>query len=343
MKKKILILSLAAAIAVWGFIKYRSHSATEGPEPVWVQASQVKETTLPIEIHAIGTLVARSAEISPHVAEHVKRILFKDGTYVIQGTPLIQLDEDVYKAQYDSALAQLVYSENNYKRMASLGKVGAVSKQAIDQADSEWKEKKANVEESEATLKQMTLYAPFDGMVGKCKVNPGDYVTEGQGIVTITDTKHLRVEYNVPEKYLPLLKQGQMVNITTEAYPDRVFTGTVAFISPTINTDNRAVSLYAEVPNENNELAAGMFVNVIQRLNNEEHALLIPARSLVPTLEGEQVYKIVNGKASAVNVVLGRRMKDKVQIVQGLSSGDQVVTDGQLKIRDGVPVKVKID
>ncbi|TAK79099.1 MAG: efflux RND transporter periplasmic adaptor subunit [Gammaproteobacteria bacterium] len=340
-KKVVIIVLMVLAISSLGVMKYRSKSMAADQEAVWVQASQVKETTLPIDVHAIGTLVARSADISPHVAEHVEKILFQDGVFVTQNTPLIQLDDAVYKAKYASAKAQLIYSENNYKRMALLGKVGAISKQAIDQADSEWKEKKADAEENEATLKEMTLYAPFDGVVGKCKVNPGDYVTEGQSMVTITDTKHLRVEYNVPEKYLPLLKLGQAVSITTEAYPGRTFAGTLAFIAPTINTDNRSISLYAEVPNQKNELAAGMFVDVTQHLGSDQRALVIPARSLVPMVEGEQVYKIVDGKAVAISVVVGRRMEDSVQVVQGLSANDQVITDGQLKVKNGVPVKVK--
>jgi membrane fusion protein, multidrug efflux system len=341
-KKRIYIVSLLIlAMTIWGVMKYHSRSAAQNPDAIWVKASVVKETPLPLEANTIGTLVARSVEITPEVAGHVEKILFRDGTFVEQGTPLIQLDNAVYKAKYESAKAKLAYSENDYKRKALLGKQGAIAQQAIDQAETDLKEKKAEARENEVMLNKMKLMAPFDGTVGKSKINPGDYVNIGQNLVTLTDTKHLRIEYNVPEKYLPSLKLRQEVKITSSTYSEKVFSGKVSFISPTINTDNRSVSLYADVPNENNLLAAGMYVKVIHSLGTEERALMIPARSLVPMLDAEQVYKIVDGKAYAVTIVIGKRTGDTVQVTQGLSSGDVVITDGQLKVKNGVPVKVK--
>ena len=341
-KKKIYLFSFLILAAVsGGIMKYYSHATVPNPKAIWVQASKVKETPLPVEATAIGTLVARSVEITPEVAGHIEKIFFRDGTFVKQGAPLIQLDNAVYKAKYESAKAKLVYSENDYKRKVSLGKQGAIAQQAIDQADADLKEKKADARESEVMLNKMQLLAPFDGTVGKSNVNTGDYVNIGQKLVTLIDTKHLRIEYNVPEKYLPALKLGQVVKIISATYPKKVFSGTVSFISPTINTDNRSVSLYANVPNEANLLAAGMYVKVVHSLGTEEGALMIPARSLVPMLDAEQVYKVVDSKAYAVTVVVGKRLADDVQVTQGLSLGDVIITDGQLKVKNGVPVNVK--
>jgi len=342
MKKKIAIASFVIIVAsAWSVIHYRSQSAMPLLNTIWVQATKVNESTLPLTAHAIGTLVARSVEITPEMAGHVKKILFQDGSFVRQETPLIQLDDAIYKAKNESANAQLAYSANDYKRKSLLGKQGAITQQAIDQADADLKEKRADAKESEVMLSKMKLTAPFDGIVGKGKVNPGDYVTTGQSVVTLTDVKHLRVEYNVPEKYLPSLKLKQEVKITTATYPGKIFFGNVSFISPTINTENRSVSLYADVPNDSNVLAAGMFVNVMQSLGTDEKVLMIPARSLVPILDGEQVYKVVDGKAYAVTVLIGKRVGEDVQILQGLSPGDSVITDGQLKVKNGIPVKIK--
>lgn len=340
-RKKIIITAfIFSVIAVFGIVKYRSKSSANDADMIWVQASKVTETTIPLETHEIGTLVARTVEITPEVAGHVQKILFKDGAFVQEGAPLIQLDDAVYQSQLQSANAKLMYSEGNFKRMVLLGKQGAIAKQAIDQADADLKERKADAEQSAVMVKKMKLTAPFSGMVGKSRVNPGDYVTIGQSLVTLVDTKHLHIEYNVPEKFLPALKLGQNVNITTSTYPDKIFTGTVAYIAPTINSENRSVSLYAEVPNEANLLAAGMFVNVTQLLGKEEKVLMVPARSLVPVLDGELIYKIIGGKAQSVNVIIGKRSKDYVQVLQGLSVGDVVITDGQLKVKNGAPVKI---
>ena len=341
-KKKIYLVALIMlTIPVWYAVKHYFHSTTAEMDAVWVQASKVREEKLPVEMHAIGTLIARSIEITSEMAGHVEKIYFQDGAAVSKDTPLIQLDDAIYKAKYESAKAKLAFSETNFRRMIFLGKKGAIAKQAIDQAESDLKERRAEARENEVMLNKMLLTAAFDGRVGKSKVNPGDYVTVGQSMVTLTDTKHLRIDYNVPERYMPLLKLGQAVSITTAAYPGKTFYGKVAFISPTINADNRSVSLYAEIPNEDNKLAPGMFVNVTHSLGTEERALMIPARSLVPVMDGEQVYKVVDNKAYAVTVVIGRRTEKNVQALQGLSVGDRVITDGQLKIKNGVPVKVK--
>lgn len=342
-KKKIILLVIVVfSMVAWGAMKFYAHPKVPTAPEVWVTTSKVKPTTQPLNVHAIGSLVARSVEITPEVAGHVKNILFKDGSPVKAGDPLIQLDDAIYASKFASAKAKLIYSENDFARKTSLGKQGAIARQAIDQADADFKEKKAEADESNVMLNMMRLIAPFDGVLGKCKINPGDYVNVGQSLVTLTDTKHLRVEYNIPETYLPRLKLGQEVTITSAAYPNKIFIGKVAFISPTITLENRSVALYAEVLNNEGLLTAGMFVDVNQILGTKKDVLLIPARSLVPILDGVEVYKVVDGKALAVPVTTGKRISDMVEVKQGLSSGDDVITDGQLKVRNGMPIKIKI-
>lgn len=341
MRKKFLITGLIAIFAIVLFMKFHSNTVAPSDDTIWVAAKKVTETTLPLKAEVIGTLSARSVEISPEAAGHVLKIHFTDGSLVKSGEPLIQLDDAIYRAKFESAKAKYIYSKNNYGRMVFLGKRGAIAKQAIDQSESDLKEKKADMDEAEVLLKKMQLTAPFDGVVSKSKVNLGDYVTVGQSVVTLTDTNHLHIEYNISEKYLPLLKLNQSVTITTSAYPGEIFKGTVAYISPTINTDNRSVSLYAEIPNTQGKLAAGMFVNVKQSLGTAKHVLMIPARSIMPILDGEQVYKIVDGKAVAVTVEIGKRTENEVEVLQGLRKDDLIITDGQLKVKNGMPVKYK--
>ena len=265
MKTKMMVgIVLAAVLTLSVGYKFFHRSGNADISAIIVKASTVQETDLPQEIHVIGTLTARSVQITPEIPGHVNTVLFKDGSVVTRNTVLVQLDDAVYKAKFESAKAKLHYSENNFRRMALLGKKGVVAQQAIDQAESDLKERKAEMDENEVMLNKMKLTAPFDGVVGNSHVNPGDYVTVGQNIVTLTDTKHLRIEYTVPEKYLPHLKLGQNVQVTTAAYPGKTFTATLTFISPTINTDNRSIALYAEIDNTENLLAAGMFVEASQ-------------------------------------------------------------------------------
>src|SRR5437870_1755639 len=121
-KKKIIIASLIIlSIAIGSGFKYYFRSASAPSDAIWVEASKVNESTLPLEVTAIGTLVARSVEITPAIAGHVEKVFFQDGTFAKQGTVLIQLDDAIYKAKYASAKAKLAYSENNFKRMTLLG------------------------------------------------------------------------------------------------------------------------------------------------------------------------------------------------------------------------------
>lgn len=343
-KKWIMGILLAAAIVVILVVvaaKFHRSSRHADNEQILVEAAAVKTAVMPMEAHALGTLSARSVEIIAESGGQVRKIYFKDGTPIKQGELLLKLDDAVLAAKYTSSKAEFNYMEGNYQRMLPLGKRGYVAKDTLEKAEAELKKKQAEMQENAVLLDRARLVAPFAGVAGKCKVSEGEFVSAGQSVVSLTDTKHLRVEYNLPEKYLPQLKIGQEVKISSTAYPGKFFTGNVSFISPTINVDNRSINLYADVPNEQNELASGMLVEVVQTLGSQEQALMIPARSLVPVLDGQQVFKVVNGKASAVNVVIGKRTENEVQIVQGLSASDTVITDGQLKVRNATPVKVK--
>ncbi len=337
----IILLGIVLATA-WYMVKYRHAKAGPVQDSVVVEIDKVKLGNIPIEAQSVGTLVAsQSIQISPEVAGQVARILVNDGAFVKKGTPLIQIEDTVKKVKAESAKANFHYSQTNYNRLVILGKKGVISQQAIDQALADLKEKKALAEENRVLAEKMLLVAPFDGTLGKVKTNPGEFVAVGQQIATLTDIKNLRVEYNISEKYLAHIKKGQLVTLTTTAYPGKEFFGHVAYVAPTINTEDRTISLYADVPNASGMLTAGLFVNVKHVLGKDSNVLMIPAVSLVATIDGQQVFKVIQGKAVAVPVKIGQRTIDQVQITQGLSLNDVVVTSGQHKIKDGTPVKPK--
>ena len=279
--------------------------------------------------------------ITSDVAGHVKNIFFTDGSYVRKDDPLVQLDDSVSRSQLISAQASLAYSEQDLKRKRLLGKRGAIAQQMIDQAAADFKEKQAAMEQAKVAVSKTLLCAPFDGKIGRSSVSPGDYVTIGQKITNLTDVKHLRVEYNLPESSIPHLKLNQVVQVRNNALPKKTFSGSVSYISPTIDVSNRSIELYASLNPSSDVLVPGMFVTVEHTLDDDENILLIPARSLVPILDGEQVFKVIDGKAFATKVIVGRHLQNNVEILQGLSNKDLVITDGQLKITNGSTVKIK--
>ncbi len=343
LKKRLIIVGILAVIAGYVVFNHYQSSAYPHPDATFVKVDKVKQGSIPVEVQSVGTLVAaNNIQIAPEIAGTVAKVLFQDGEFVKQGTPLIQLDDAVYQARFASVQADYQLSETTYDRMSILAKKGIISKQDMEKAAADLKEKAAAEQENKVNLNGMLLTAPFDGMVGKSKVSPGDYVSVGQALVSLTNIRHLHVEYNIPEKYLGLIQMGQEISVTATAFPGKVFKGKVAFISPTINTQDRTITLYAEIPNESLTLRSGLFVNVTQSLGADDTALLVPAKSLMATIDGHQVYKVVNGKAQSVPVEIGLRTTDSVQILKGLTANDAVVTEGQEKIRDGADVAVKL-
>lgn len=311
-------------------------------EGIWVEAAQVKRGSIPVEVHAVGTLIAENQiNITPELPGHIAAILFKDGSFVKKGQALVQLDDRIPKAQLAAAKADFDFSLLTYQRREKLGKKGLWPMQEVDQARADLEEKRALLQEKQATVEKLCLTAPFDGVLGKSAVSLGHYVIPGQALVSLTDVQYLRAEFNVSEKYLSILKLGQTVKISTSAYPNKTFEGKIAYISPTIEAADRTIALYAEVANKEQLLTSGMSVAITQALGVQNNAVIVPSKSILATIEGQQVYKIVNNKAYAVPVLLGQRNEDTVEVLQGLTEKDQIVIAGQHKLHDDMDVKIK--
>jgi len=330
-------------ISWYGFSRWQStHKAQHNAvmPPVVVQVAKVKISNLPIEIHAIGALVpARTVEITPEISGHVAKVYYPDGGVMVNANaPLLQLDDGLVKAQLAEAEAGLVYSTTDYQRKKSLGAHGAISKQAIDQAFSDLKIKSATLDEAKVNLARTKLLAPFNGMLGKVNVSPGDYVTVGQKIVSLTDISHLRAEYAISAKHLANLKIGQPVKVTTNIWPDKTFTGFVTFVAPTINPGDRTIAVFADIPNQNHLLTSGLFVDIVHLLGTKSQVLTVPPTSLVAIMNGQKIFRVVNNKAESILVAVVARSEQAVQITGPLNAGDLVVTAGQQKLSDGTPV-----
>jgi len=340
----IIILAVAAAGAAY-FYYQQSMQTSMGQMPApTVEVATVEKTTIPVRIDALGTLVANAdVPISPEVAGQVARIDFKSGDAVTKGTPLIELDDKISSAELKSAQAQLRLAEVNYKRMATLSKRHLQSQQVLDQALANLRDKQAQVEVRKAQLEKMSLLAPFDGVLGIRKVSVGDYVIVGQSLVNLIDTRHLKVDYHVPEHYLSQLKIGQPLVIRSNDLEAQKFQGIVTFISPIVDPTTRSVEIQATMQNDDGLLSPGMFVSVEQTLGADVDALVIPQECLVPTIAGDIVYKVVNNKVIATNVQVGTRTDEVVQILKGVVAGDVIVSAGQQKLKDGMAVKIIVD
>jgi membrane fusion protein (multidrug efflux system) len=182
--------------------------------------------------------------------------------------------------------------------------------------------------------------APFSGIVGLRHVSVGEYITAGQALVNLEAIDPVKADFRVPEKFLPAIRVGQTIRIKIDAFPDASFEGKVYAIDPKLDVSGRSLLVRALVPNNDQRLRPGLFARVTVLLQLKEDALSVPEQAIVPQGDSQFVYKIVDGKVKLTKVVIGTRREGRVEIVEGLAVGDEVVTAGQLKIRDGSAVSV---
>ena len=330
-------LSAAAMICVCGLAQAQDSKSAAVP----VEAAKVTAAPLSEQVTAIGTLLSNEAvTVSSEIPGRLKEIHFQEGQPVEQGAPLFTLDDSVYRAQLDDAEAKLKLAEQTNKRTSTLFSNKYATAQSADEAVSNLAVSTAATELARVQLEKTRIVAPFSGIVGLRHVSVGEYITAGQALVNLEAIDPVKADFRVPEKFLPAIRVGQTIRIKVDAFPDASFEGKVYAIDPKLDVSGRSLLVRALVPNKDQRLRPGLFARVTVLLQLKEDALTVPEQAIVPQGDSQFVFKIVDGKVKLTKVVTGTRREGRVEIVDGLSVGDEVVTAGQLKIRDGSAVSV---
>ena len=306
-----------------------------------VEAAKVVAAPLSEQVTAVGTLLSNEAvTISSEIPGRLKDIHFQEGQPIEQGAPLFTLDDSVYRAQLADAEAKLKLAEQTHKRTSTLFTNKYATAQSADESASNLAVNTATVELARVQLDKAHIVAPFAGIVGLRRVSIGEYITAGQALVNLEAIDPVKADFRVPEKFLPAIRVGQTIRIKVDAFPEDTFDGKVYAIDPRLDVAGRSLLVRAMVPNTDQRLRPGLFARVTVLLQLKEDALSVPEQAIVPQGDSQFVFKIVDGKAKLTKVVIGTRREGRVEIVEGLIAGDQVVTAGQLKIRDGSAVSV---
>ena len=250
------------------------------------------------------------------------------------------LDQEEYQAQLASSAAQLALEQSSYRRLQDMDRQQLASQQNLDEAKAKLDTARAQQELNRVRLSKTVIRAPFDGMIGLRKISPGAYVKPGDDIVALESLGAMKLDFRVPETYLARLAVDQRLAARVDAYPEQRFEGTIYAIEPALDEETRTVLLRARLPNPDNKLRPGLFARVSLILERRENTLVVPEQAIVPVGQTTFVYRVADGKAVMTPVKLGLRRPGLVEILEGLSAGDLVVTDGQLKIRDGAAVQV---
>lgn len=359
-EKKHLVAIFAAAglLALGGYAYYVNQAAPPAPQApagapapgkaggppggfaIGVETVRVAPSVFVDDVAAVGSLKSNeSVVLRPEIAGRIAAIHLREGMPAAKGAVLVALDASTQAAELRQAEANLALSQANHRRTEELYEKKFVSARARDEAGANLKVLEAAVALAQARLQKTQIRAPFAGIVGIRNVSVGDYVKEGQELVNIEDIGALKADFRLPESYLSRLRKGQSVEVSTDAMPGQTFKGTLDAIDPLLDASGRAISLRARLENPDLKLRPGMFVRVRLAFGGERQGLAVPEEALVPAGDDNFVFRVSEGKAQRVMVKVGQRRDATVEITEGLKAGDEVVSAGQLKLRDGVPVR----
>lgn len=308
--------------------------------PVVVESAAVKLQNWQTEIQAIGTLSANQGIVlKPEVGGRITGIFFHSGDQVQANAPLLQLDPEILRAQLAVSQAKVALSKANYSRILQLFTKRVSSQADLDTALSTYDADKATLAQNQALLKQTLIRAPFAGRLGLRLVNLGDYINAGDPITNLQDLDPLRVDFNVPEVYLDRLAVGQTVRIKAKAFPNQTFEGKVYAFDAIVDPNTHSLSMRASIPNKNQKLIPGVFVEITLLTGKPEKVITIPETALSYAEDGQYVYKVVKDLAIKTKIQTDEHKNNQVVVLSGLKEGDVIVTAGQFKIvGDKAPV-----
>jgi multidrug efflux system membrane fusion protein len=361
MTRWFIIVGLLLAVlvgALVGFNAFRAHMiaqffANNKPPPVTVSIATAKSEVIPNLLTAVGELAAvHQVNVTSDVSGRITDIMFKAGSHVKAGTPLVQLFDGPDQGDLASFKAQATVAKLSLDRAQQLAARQFGPQATVDQAQAAFDQANAGIAKTEAIISQKLVRAPFDGELGVRHVEVGQFLTAGTQIVSLTDLSTLYANFTVTEKDSGQLKVGQVVRIVVDAYPGRKFDGKITTIEPQISTDTRNIRVQATIANPDNILKPGMFATTTVVLPDKPAVITVPETAVDYTLYGDSVYVITekkenDGKTSLTAVrtcvQAGDRIDGRAVIVSGVKAGDRVVSVGQLKLQSGAAVTISSD
>ncbi len=303
------------------------------------------------EVQAVGSLRAENgATLSLEVGGVVDRIDFKSGDDVQAGQELLRLRLDDDTAKLAALQASAALAQVNYDRDQRQFRAQAVSQAVVDADNYNLKNALALVEQQRAILAEKTLRAPFAGHLGIRAVDLGQYLTPGTTVVTLQALDPLFVDFTVPQQALSRVVVGQAVVAKVDTFPDQTFRGKIIAINPTVDTNSRNVQMRASLPNPDHRLLPGMFASIDIAAGAPEQHITLPATAITYNPYGSTVYLVEKKGETAAGqpqlvarqsfVTTGATRGDQVAVLTGVKPGDVVVSAGQIKLHNGVPVIV---
>jgi membrane fusion protein, multidrug efflux system len=339
-----LSLLLFGALFGWKFYQIRQASnKIKPPPPSVVAAASVQKNGWQSALSAVGSLVAvQGIDVSSEVVGKIKAIYVESGKSVQAGQLLLELDTSTDHAELVGLEANLKLEQAKFVRSTQLINRNFISKADYDINKATLEEARAVVAAKKAVIEKKRIVAPFSGQLGIWKKNLGQYVAPGDALIPLQKLQPIYADFALPENHLASLKINQALSLTVQAYPGKSFAGRIMAINSGIDVATRAVKVRATLDNAEHLLRPGMFVDVQVQLSEKKTVLTVPDTAITYNPYGDSVFVIESGKQGLTvqlkQIVTGETREGRVEIVKGLQENEQVVSAGQVKLRNGAQV-----
>ncbi|MEY2414473.1 MAG: rane fusion protein multidrug efflux system [Acidobacteriaceae bacterium] len=358
MAKRMILMLVVALLVVGGlgFVKFKQVQAAiaQGssfqPPPTAVTTVVAKQEKWSSTVNVIGTAAAvQGVTVSADLPGTVARIAFQSGKFVKQGDVLVELDTRQERAQLAAAEAQSELAKFNFDRTQELVKQGVTARQESDNVTAQKKATEANVGEIRATIARKTILAPFSGVLGIRQINLGQYLSAGEAIVSLQSLSPIYVNFGVPQQTAIEARMGRKLKVTSNDAAHITSVGQVTAIDSTVNEGTRNIQVQATLPNPGGKLRPGMFVEVEMGTGADIHVIALPTSAINYAPYGDSVYVVADMKDKAGKTYRGVRQQlvklggsrgDQVAVISGLNPGEEVVSSGVFKLRNGASVVV---
>lgn len=313
----------------------RNAGPQETPVDVFITFPQFLERA----IQATGTIVPyESLRIKPERPGKLDYLDAPESRYVKKGHLIARINHDELVAQKEKFEISLAYARSELDRGRSLLEIQGITEEEVNQLENQVKTYESEIRILEVQIEKSEIRAPFSGTLGLRQVSPGAYVTPQDVLIDLQQTHKVKLDFDVPEKYLPKVRAGQKVTFgiagSANAYDAQVY----AF-SNEISPATRTFKVRAVVENPNGDLKPGQFAKVKLVTGTTDSAILVPTDAVIPVLDGKEVFLVRNGRASVQFVETNLRQADLIELTDGVNLGDTVIVSGLLSIADGARVR----
>ena len=356
-KRMIVMLTVTLAlVAALGFVKFQqiqtaiAQGAAFQPPPEAVTTIVARQEEWPATLNAIGTMAAvQGVTVSADLPGTVERILFESGEAVQAGEMLAVLDTRQEQAQLAAIEAQRELALLTFERMQGLLNEKVISAAEFDRATAEYRQTDARVGEIRAVIQRKTIRAPFSGVLGLRQVNLGQYLAGGDALVTLQSLSPIYVNFGVPQQTAGQMIVGRPVQLTTDDSAGEEWPGRITAIDSLVDAATRNIQVQATLANPGGRLRPGMFVQVEVPLGPTQSVIALPASAISYAPYGDSVFIVSEMKGEDGKPYRGVRQQfvkpgaargDQMAVLAGINPGDEVVTSGVFKLRNGVAVHV---